>query len=386
MKFAWVLAVVSAVGCANAVGSSGGPAGTDPQAPPGPGQVNPTGPDPDESTPHSLGTITLGESRASANPAQSTPVISASFYPDAKKAQTVSCGRTLGACEVLEAPQCTTGGVTGCGSGEVCTYDDKCTPKCVATCTASCAADEECFLSSPGVPECRPKSTFDAGALAFDGTTQSITLFPPYTVQPTGLGAPFLAKSEIRVQASGATGTGFDKFDEKFTSTTFMLTTPPLAKIPRNVVFGTGDVPIAWQPGGDKVTVTVTGSVATAKCAADDASGKFSLPRDIIEEVSGKTAGGAVGSLSVTVSRQRREIRKNKGTLGTISGKPVDKGWLELVTSSGESATFQPLPTCTSTTTLCNETCVSLTTDPSNCGTCGHKCTSAQYCSAGVCR
>jgi hypothetical protein len=385
MRFAWFLAVVSAVGCANAVGSSNGAPGPEQQTPTDPSQTNPTGPDPDESTPHALGTIVLGESRSAANPAQSTPVISASFVADAKKGQPASCGRTVGKCEITEAPQCTTGGVTGCASGEVCTYDDKCNAKCVATCTASCAADEECYLSSPGVPECRPKATFDAGALAFDGTTQSITLFPPYTVQPTGIGAPFLAKSEIRVQASGATGTGFDKFDEKFTSTTFMLTTPPLAKTPKNVVFGTGDIPISWQPGADKVTISITGAMATARCDADDASGKFSVPREVVQQVSGTTSTTQT-AISVTVSRQRREVRKNKSTLGTINGKPVDKGWLELVTISSESATFQPPPTCTSTTTLCDDRCVYLQSDAQNCGQCGRKCAANQYCSSGVCR
>src|SRR5262245_16276096 len=116
MKITWLFMLVSAVGCANAVGGSDFGPGTQQQNPTDPGQTNPTGPDPDASTPHSLGTIVLGESRNAANPAQSSPVISASFIPDAKKGQAASCGRTVGKCQVEEAPQCKTGTVTGCAT------------------------------------------------------------------------------------------------------------------------------------------------------------------------------------------------------------------------------------------------------------------------------
>jgi hypothetical protein len=384
MRLAWLCTVFVAVGCANSIDNTGF-SSPDPNAPPDPNKpAGPQSPDPGENTPHSLGSILLGETRTGDNPAQSTPVITATFVPDSKRASLKTCGQTFGKCEVQLPPQCTTGGVTGCATGERCTYDDKCAPKCVATCTASCKADEECFLSSPGVPECRPKPSFDAGALAFHGTTQAITLFPPYTVQATGLGAPFLAKSEVRVQASGAIETGFATFDEKFTTTSFMLTKPALAKTDRAVVFGTGSIPLGWQPGNDEVVITVTGSRASAKCEADDASGKFEVPREIVREVT--VAGVTATALSITVARQRREIRKNLGTVGTLGGKPIDRGWLELVTVSAESANFQPLPTCATNYTLCTDRCVYLMSDAQNCGACGRRCVSPQICSSGVCR
>ena len=86
------------------------------------------------------------------------------------------------------------------------------------------------------------------------------------------------------------------------------------------------------------------------------------------------------------MTRQRREVRKNLGTTGTYQGKAVDKGWLELVTTSSQMASFQPLPTCGTSQTLCDDRCVYLTSDSQNCGQCGRKCISPQYCSSGACR
>jgi hypothetical protein len=358
----------------------------------GPGDPNnpnggPNGTNPgDTSTPHALGTILLGESRASQNPSESVPVISATFSPTG--ATPAACGTPLGVCQVTRAPDCKTGSMPGCASNESCTFDDQCVAKCVPMCQASCQADEECYFPSPGTPACRARASFDAGAIAFSGTTTAITLFPPYSVKPTGLlGAPFLAGDEIRVQASGATDTGFDQFDDKFTSTTFLLTSPPLGKLSRSVVFGTSDIPISWKPGKDTVTVTAAGSAATATCQADDASGKFSIPRNVIDAVttvSGTTSSG-VGNLTITVLRQRTEIHKDKKTIGTISGKEVDPGWLQLTTSSSESAAFQ---TCSSGYTACDEdnSCANLMTDAHHCGSCTNACSSGYYCSQGACR
>jgi hypothetical protein len=224
---------------------------------------------------------------------------------------------------------------------------------------------------------CKKKDRFDAGAIAFAGTTTSITLFPPYAVTPKGDGAPFMPKSEIRVQASGATQAGFEQFDEKFTSTTFLETDPPLNELPRSTIFGTGDVPIAWAPGEDRVFVTASGAMGAARCAANDKDGKFSLPRSVVREVLGTI--DSTSPLAITVSRERREVRKDKKTVGGT----LENGWIELVTSSSESHSFA---SCSYGYALCGDLCVDTRTDSVNCGACGKTCLASQYCSAGLCR
>ncbi|OJY30609.1 MAG: hypothetical protein BGO98_28290 [Myxococcales bacterium 68-20] len=340
----------------------------------------------ESASPHALGTIILGESRASAT-GDSNPLISASFVPDAKLVK--SCTKKLGACEITETPKCTTGGVQGCGSGEVCTFDDECTAKCVKVCTKSCSAGEVCTFSKKGSSKgteddmtCTKKDRFDAGALAFAGTTQAITLFPPYSITPNGNGAPFLARTEIRVQATGGASAGFEKFDEKFTSTTFLETDPPLRELSRGTVFGSGAVTIGWVPGEDKVYVQASGLGGSARCLADDASGTFDLPRAVIREVSSDSEGG---SLSISVTRERREVHKNKKTFGELSGGQTiqPEGWIELVTQSTESHSFA---SCGTGATICGDQCVSLQTDAKNCGACGNVCPTSYYCSAGSCR
>ena len=350
--------------------------------------------DPSTEPPHALGTIVLGESHGTGN-GDSNPVISASFVPDAKLVKL--CTRTVGACELTEVPKCTTGSVQGCATGEVCTFDDSCTAKCVQTCTKACGASETCVIT--GVPKagqsltdadmtCTKKDRFDAGAIAFAGTTQAITLFPPYGVTPNGNGAPFMAQTEIHVQATGGITAGFEKFDEKYTSTTFLETNPPLSEISKSDVFGSGALTIGWLAGQDSVYVTATGTAGSAKCPADDKTGTFDLPRTVIDEVtssSSSSSSGATGNFSISVTRERREVRKDKKTFGTLSGGQVIQpdGWVELVTSSSESFSFQ---TCPANTTLCGELCVSTQGDAKNCGACGKVCPTSYYCSVGVCQ
>jgi hypothetical protein len=339
----------------------------------------------DDDTPHALGTIVLGETRASQT-GSSSPVVSASFVPDASLVK--SCTKSVGACEVSEIPKCTTGTAQGCGVGELCTFDDACRPKCVKQCTKACAAGEECIFSSnaPAADEgmaCAKRDRFDAGAIAFAGTTTALTLFPPYAISPEGNGAPFMPKSEIRVQASGAASAGFEAFDETFTTTTFLETEPPLREIPRATVFGAGAVPISWVPGDDVVVVRAIGPAGSAECEADDAEGRFDLPRAVVREIVGTAAG--TPTLTVSVTRERREVKKGKKTVGSLSGgllvQPV--GWLELVTSSTESHSFA---SCTSGLTMCGEQCVNTLSDARNCGRCDYACPSGYYCSSGVCR
>ncbi|MCW5833172.1 MAG: hypothetical protein KIS78_12290 [Labilithrix sp.] len=345
--------------------------------------------DPATAPPHALGTIILGESRSSET-GNSTPLISASFVPDAKLTQ--SCTKKVGACEVTEIPKCMTGSVQGCGTGEVCTFDDECTAKCVPVCTKVCGAGEACYFSKKVVGTateddmaCRKRDRFDAGAIAFDGTTQAITLFPPYSITPTGNGAPFMARSEIRVQATGGASAGFEKFDEKFTSTTFLEADPPLRDISRASVFGSGAVTIGWVPGEDTVYVGATGPGGSAKCPADDPSGSFDLPRAVIREVMSDGEGSSSGSLSLSVTRERREVRKDKKTFGELSGGQVvqPEGWIELITRSTESYSYA---SCGTGAMLCNDQCVNVQTDTRNCGSCGNVCPTGYYCSAGTCR
>jgi hypothetical protein len=364
--------------------AGGGPGGEN-GGPNGEGTTIP-GSESDDSTPHAVGTITLGESRASGT-GDSNPVISATFLPDAKLKK--QCTKKVGACEMTQIPKCTTGTTaTGCASGETCTFDDNCAAKCVKACTKVCGAGEECTFSSTAPPAdqgmaCRKRDRFDAGAIAFAGTTQAITLFPPYAVTPDGNGAPFLAKSEIRVQAAGAASAGFEKFDEKFTSTTFLETEPPLRDISKATVFGSGPIPISWVPGEDAVYVSVTGPLGTAKCGADDKKGAFDLPRNVVQEVMGST--GTSSSLTLAVTRERRETRKDKKTIGTLGGgqKVQPVGWIELVTTSGESFSYAA---CGTGQTMCGELCTNTTSDIKNCGSCGNVCPTSYYCSAGLCR
>jgi hypothetical protein len=391
----FVLSSVTSAACAASgtsqagdLGPQGGASGADG----GSGNVVPE--DPETAAPHALGSIVLGETRSSAT-GDSSPVISASFVPDAKLVK--SCTKKVGACELTEVPKCSTGtGTTtsGCAAGEVCSFDDDCEAKCVAACTKTCGPSETCYFhTDPGNGQrpteadmgCKKKDRFDAGAIAFDGTTQAITLFPPYNITPNGNGAPFMARSEIRVQASGASSAGFEKFDEKFTSTTFLETNPPLRELERSKVFGSGALDIAWVPGEDTVYVLASGPGGSAKCPADDTSGTFELPRNVIEKVTtveGSTTSS--GSLTIAVTRERREVRKEKKTIGEVEGQTVQPdGWVELITRSTESHSFA---SCGTGLSICNDACVSLQSDAKNCGACGKVCQTGYYCTSGICQ
>jgi hypothetical protein len=368
--------ITFSVACA-ANGQSTGDTGTGKKAP-APDESS-TVPSEEDNLPHALGTITLGESRSSAT-GDSSPVISATFLPDS--AAKTACTRKVGACEMAEIPQCRTGTAEGCRSGEVCAFDDDCNATCIKACTKACGAGETCAFVSTASSEdgdgmtCKKRDRFDAGAIAFNGTTQAITLFPPYAITPEGNGAPFMARSEIHVQASGASAAGFEKFDEKFTTTTFLETNPPLRELDKADVFGSGDLRIGWVPGEDHVIVTATGPFGAAKCEAKDADGEYMLGREVIDEVLGSSSGSS--NFSITVTRERREVRRDKKAIGA----PHEKGHLELITTSSETHSYQA---CTTGQSMCGSECVSLQTDRYNCGACGKVCPSTQYCSSGYC-
>ncbi len=354
------------------------PALVDPNNPEGGTTIGPDGA-PEPSAPHALGTVVLGEAHASTD-GVSSPIVSVSFVPDAKILK--ECPRKIGSCEVTQIPKCTTGAANGCPTGETCVFDDACQPKCLKACTRSCGAGEECYFGATGSDmQCRKVTSFDAGAIAFGGLTTSLTLFPPYSVRPTGNGAPFMPGSEIRVMATGAKEAGFEGFDEKFTATTLLEATPPLRKLTRAAVFGSGALTIAWAKGSSSVVVTATGAGGTATCRADDAAGKLELPREVISAAMGDPP---TGSLALSVTRERVELRKGKKTIGSLPGQVVQPtGWLQLTTRSTETHSLQP---CPSGTTECSENCVNVQSDTKHCGTCGNACNPGFSCSSGTCR
>ena len=348
--------------------------------------------DPADQPPHSLGIIMLGEAHGSGASTKSTPIVSATFLPDAMLSR--SCKKTLSdGCEIQEVAKCTkvSTTTTGCNSNEACVLDNatcKATCKALAICEKACDDDEICKASSTSSTStegtCVKRESFDAGPLAFSGTTTSITMFPPYQFESTGQGAPFLGGAELHVQASGATEAGFEKFDEKFTATTFLQTTPSLSKIPKEKIFGTGALPIAWAAANDTILISITGAGGTATCKVKDSLGKFDVPRSVVKAAQGdSTSTASTSSLSISVARQKREVKKDKKAKGTLAITEVKPdGWLELVTLSTESATYQG---CASSQAICDDACTDLTYDRENCGSCGNACTASQTCSAGKC-
>jgi len=364
--------------------------------------------DPALQPPHSLGTIILGEAHSTSGPSGSTtatPIVSATFVPDALLTKTCKTALSNG-CEIVKAPKCTKvkTSTTGCSTNEACTYDTSCSPVCkaFAVCQTSCSADEVCQAKTgtgtgtgtgtTTLGECVKTVSFDAGPIAFSGTTTSITMYPPYQFESTGQGAPFLGGAELKVQASGATEAGFEKFDETFTATTFLQTKPSLAKIPKSDIFGTGALPIAWVPANDTIIISLSGAGGTATCKVQDSLGKFDVPRSVVKAAlvndtlstgTGTGSGTGSSSLSISVARQKRNVKKDKhakGTLELTSVKP--DGWLELVTLSTESASFQG---CAASEEICGDTCTDVSYDRLNCGACGNACSTSQSCYSGKC-
>lgn len=341
--------------------------------------------DPGSSVPHALGQIVLGESHSSSG-GSASPYVLASFIPDTTAVKK-KCAKTIAGCELATAPQCSTTPDGGCdflSKREICQFDDNCQPRCVKLCDAKCGADEECYFPSPGSTACRKRETFDAGALSFAGTTTSITLFPPYSYSGSGAGAPFLEKSELTVQASGAAGAGFDGFTQKWNSTTYLRTEPPLSKLTKAQAFGSGAVPVKWVPGTDKIVLSVSGPGGAATCIAKDEMGAYDVPREVITAVLGERTD-VNQLLSISVTRQRKETRKGLKTKGVLLSQMVQSdGWLELSTTSNESITIQG---CSAGTALCGgDMCVDLRYDEKNCGRCGKVCATSDRCNYGSCQ
>ncbi len=320
--------------------------------------------------PHALGTVLLGETHSAGAPA--TPIVSATFIPDSSAL--TSCSTKIQGCTVTYEATCG----NGCAPDETCTLDASCNGTCTKACTMACASDEECYFPAPGSQACRKKETFTAGVLAFAGTTVPITLYPPYSFTPSGTGAPFLAGAQLEVQASGATDVGFTGFDEKFTSTTFLQTNPPLDTLALTTVFGSGPLTLGWAPGQDTILVSVTGPNGTAQCTGTDSAGTLDVPRAAINAVTGGST-----SLSITVSRIRTEERTGEHTKGQmLTAKVQPIAWLDLTTMSSETASFQG---CATGQMLCPDGCFDTQSDPLHCGTCTNACSPGAFCDLGQC-
>jgi len=322
--------------------------------------------------PHALGVITLGE-RHSTGSSEVTPIASAAFFPDAATLP-ARCATDVAGCSVSFLPECGT-----CREGETCTFDDACSMVCAKTCESGCGSDEECYAPPSGVSVCRKRESFDAGPLAFTGTRAPLTLFPPYAAPSTLKGAPFAPGAELHVKATGASGLGFEAFEDDFTAVARFETKPSLANIPAGVVFGNGPIPISWTPGTDKVEITVAGSRGTVTCQADDAAGSFQIPREALKAVSGGTTDRY---FQMSATRVKKEVRKDKATKAGISSRLVQPiGWVELTTSSTESAELS----CAARNKICSDACVDILTSPANCGGCGRACPAGDKCTTGRC-
>ena len=349
------------------------------------GSPTPGGLDPDDPTaggPHALGQITLGESHASSG-GSATPMVSAQFVPDSKLI--TKCSTAIAGCDVVKAPTCGVDPGSGCkiADGEFCQYDDSCQPRCVKACVAACGADEECYFPSPDSPSCRKRETFDAGSIAFAGTTTTLTLFPPYSYSGKGSGAPFLEKANLTVNASGGTGAGFQMFQQSFAATTYLRTSPAIDKLTRSVVFGSGTIPVKWVAGEDKVQITASGIEGSATCKTTDASGSFDIPREVVNAVLGSRTD-VTQQLAITVSRQKATLQKGLKTKGVLLTQTVQsEGWLQLMTTSDESASIQG---CDSGTALCGgDMCVDVSSDAKNCGQCNKRCGTNDSCRDSKC-
>ena len=298
--------------------------------------------------PHALGTIVLGETHR-ADGGSSTPLVSASFIPDAA-ATGSGCSEEVAGCRVSTPADC-----GECADGEYCGFDDQCQASCLPVCDAVCGAGQVCYFPSPGQSGCRDVESFDAGALSFTGTTTAITLFPPYAYMGDTGGAPFVPGASIGVSASGATGAGFEAFDRMFTGTDLVQTN--LDELNVGDFLDADSATITWPAGTDELTVTASiagqmGQSGTIVCEADDTAGSFAFPRAAIDAVLGDDA---LSTASFSVTRRRVATHKDgvtKGMLLEATVQPV--GWIDLITQSTESATVQ-VQSCEECLTSANE-------------------------------
>ncbi len=349
---------------------------TDPTADP---TEDPTGGQMDG--PHALGTILLGESHP-AIAGNTVPFVSASFIPDVDGGGAgAACTESVAGCQIALVPDCN----DSCEADQFCGFDAGCQPTCQAICDAQCAQGEVCYFPAPNSPGCKKLETFDAGALTFIGTPLPITLFPPYSFMSEANASPFAPGGAAKIQATGASAAGFEKFEKEFTGTDFMQTSPKLSTIGFAEVFGDGPLPVKWTPGKGQVTITATVQspdfkFGTITCKADDASGSFDVPREALKAA---IDGGDISNLTVSVQRQRTDLFKDLTTKGELTGVTVQPiGFLQIITSSTEFHAFEG---CAAGEAVCSNECVDVQSDPANCGGCGDTCLAGDDCNNGSC-
>jgi hypothetical protein len=318
-----------------------------------------------DSTPRAQGTIVLG---ATHSPGSSTisPSVSVSFVPDT--ASTTSfCGETtVGTCTITQAPDCTS---LGCKAGETCGWDDSCNASCKPACTLSCGDGQTCKQDSGGNQSCVAVQTFDAGPIAVSGTNMPVSVYPPYGWKATDSGSPFSPGAELRATAAGPIGAGFTAFNETFHATTFLVASPSLDQLSLDDVFGDSDLSLGWVPGSDTLYVLASGAGGSARCVADDSSGAFTLPRDVITAILG---AAKVPSMTLSIQRMRLERHQDARTTGSLDSETIDsRAWLDFATTSTETINLQA---CTSSQSACGAKCVDTDTDANNCGSCGNSC------------
>jgi len=329
--------------------------------------------------PHALGSVTITEAHASTG-GQSTSSVAVGFMPDAATVP-MRCTRDVAGCQINLTPDCN----NTCGDHEYCTFTTSCTASCKRACDASCGTGEECYFPTPNQPACRRPLSFDAGSIQISGTTAPITLFPPYSFNSVDTGSLFLDGAALSVTATGATVAGYTPFMESFTATSLMRSNPRLDQLGITQVFGTSSVPLRWIAGNDKVVVTATvighdNMVGTLTCKADDSKGSFDLPR---EAITAALDGDTLRSMSLALTRTEKRTIYDVATMGAITGVQIQPtGWVELSTTSTESATLQG---CSGDEQVCGNSCIDVSYNEQNCGSCGHACGSGDVCEQGTC-
>lgn len=336
--------------------------------------------EPDPSEPHALGVISIGESHASSGGTASAS-LSASFVPDAAgMVNPGACTREVAGCQLPVNPDC--GGT--CGEDQVCSFDGACASVCTRICDAECGPSQECYFPAPDSPACRERRSFDAGSLAFSGTTTPVTLFPPYAFDGVDEGSLFIDGSQITVQATGAVTAGYEPFEASFSATQLLRTNPPLHQLGLTEVFGTADISVQWIAGDDDIQVSASvrgkdGTLGSLTCPANDADGAFAIPRAAIDAA---LDGDTLDRISIAVTRRRTEMAYGIGTTGDLVDVVVQPtGWLELSTHSTETAELEG---CQGAEELCGNMCIDTDWSDDNCGACGNDC-GIETCRNGTC-
>jgi hypothetical protein len=262
------------------------------------------------------GTIRLGEMHP-ATVGDTNAILNATFIPNVAT-QPQDCSMDVMGCNVVVPPTCQ----VACVAPAVCTYNDMCMPECIEPCSLVCAEGEECYYPFPGAQACRAIETFDAGRLDFLGTNQPITLFPPYQLDPTTVGALASPDDTITVMATGAAAAGFGPFEAMVTTSESIFSN--IDMILPTEAFGTGPMTVTWMAGVDDISIslTVTGAVSTGTvvCEADDTTGMLAIPRAAIDAA---IPMDTAASMAIQVQRTHTETTQGLETVGQLLNDEV---------------------------------------------------------------